>query len=231
MDLVAGNLGLNCEYRASPAEPMRLYATDLDGNGSIDPVFFYYIKSLDGVRHSFPGISRSQFSEQVPSVKKRFLRYSDYAKATYDEIFKNKSSQDILKLYCEETRTCYFENIGNGKFIKHPLPVETQFAPVNAIICEDLDNDGFKDLLLAGNEYQTEVFTGRYDASYGCFLKGSAEKKFIPVPPVASGFILNGDVKDMSLIRMPDGKKMVVVAINNDSMRVFRLNPAAKSLK
>jgi len=166
MDLVAGNLGLNCEYRVSPAEPMRLYATDLDGNGSIDPVFFYYIKGLDGVRHSFPGISRSQFSEQLPSIKKQFLRYSDYAKATYDDIFKNKSDQDVLKLFCEETRTCYFENIGNGKFIKHPLPVEAQFAPVNAIVCEDLDNDGFKDLLLAGNEYQTEVMTGRYDASY-----------------------------------------------------------------
>jgi enediyne biosynthesis protein E4 len=231
MDLVAGNLGLNCEYRVSPDEPMRLYATDLDGNGSIDPVFFYFIKTMDGVRHSFPGISRSQFSEQVPSVKKRFLRYSDYAKATYDEIFKNKSSQDILKLYCEETRTCYFENTGNGKFIKHPLPVEAQFAPVNTIICNDLDNDGYKDLLLAGNEYQTEVMTGRYDASYGCFLRGGADKKFTPVSPVASGFILNGDVKDMSLIRMSDGTKIILAAINNDSMRVYRVNPAANNRK
>ena len=186
---------------------------------------------MDGVRHSFPGISRSQLSEQVPSIKKRFLHYSDYAKATYDEIFKSKSGKDILKLFCEETRTCYFENTGNGKFIKHPLPVVAQFAPVNAIICDDLNNDGFKDLLLAGNEYQTEVMTGRYDASYGCFLKGGADKKFTPVSPVASGFILNGDVKDMSLMRMPDGTKLVLAAINNDSMRVFRINPPVKKLK
>ena len=75
MDLVAGNLGLNCEYRVSPAEPMQLFATDLDGNGSLDPVFFYYIKGLDGKKHSFPGISRNQFSEQVPSIKKQFLHY------------------------------------------------------------------------------------------------------------------------------------------------------------
>ena len=79
---------------------------------------------------------------------------------------------------------CWFENRGNGKFVKHPLPVEAQFAPVNAIICDDLDNDGFKDLLLAGNEYQTDVITGRYDASYGCFLRGSSKKTFISVPPV-----------------------------------------------
>jgi hypothetical protein len=227
IDLVAGNLGLNCEYRASPTEPMHLYATDLDGNGSPDPVFFYYIKGMDGKRNSHPGISRSQFSEQVPSIKKKFLRNKDYAQATYDDIFKGKDKKDILELYCEETRTCYFENTGNGKFIKHALPVEAQFAPVNAIICDDLDHDGFKDLLLAGNEYQTDVITGRYDASYGCFLRGRAEKTFVSVPPVKSGFILNGDVKNLSLIRLANGEKMVLAAVNNDSLRVFRINPVA----
>ena len=102
--------------------------------------------------------------------------------------------------------------------------MEAQFAPVNAIICDDLDNDGFKDLLLAGNEYQTEVMTGRYDASYGCFLKGSNKKTFTVVPPVKSGFILKGDVKDMSLLRLSNGEKIILAAVNNDSLRVFRVN-------
>ena len=44
-------------------------------------------------------------------------------------------------------RSCYFENMGDGKFIKHILPVEAQFAPVNSIICDDVDGDGFIDLL------------------------------------------------------------------------------------
>ena len=42
-DLIAGNLGLNCIYNVSDKEPMQVFATDLDGNGSIDPVPFYYI--------------------------------------------------------------------------------------------------------------------------------------------------------------------------------------------
>jgi hypothetical protein len=226
IDLIAGNLGLNCVYQVSPAAPMQLDAADLDGNGSIEPVLFYYIKGLDGKKHSYPGISRSQFSEQAPFIKKQFLRYQDYSKANYEEIFKGKGGKDILRLNCEETRSCYFENNGNGKFVKHPLPVEAQFAPVNAILCEDIDNDGFKDLLLAGNEYQTEVMTGRYDASYGCFLRGSADKKYISVPPVKTGFILNGDVKDLSMIRLANGMRIVLAAVNNDSLRVFRINPA-----
>jgi hypothetical protein len=231
IDLVAGNLGLNCEYKVSPLEPMQLFATDLDGNGSIDPFLFYYIKDRDGSKHSYPAVSRSRFAEQVPAIKKQFLLNEDYAQATYQDIFKGKASDKILQLHCDETRTCYFENTGNGKFIKHALPVEAQFSPVNTIICDDLDNDGFKDLLLAGNEYQAEVMTGRYDASYGCFLRGGSNKSFIPVPPASSGLILSGDVKDMSLIRLSNGEKILLAAVNNDSMRVFKIGAAINKSK
>jgi len=226
---VAGNLGLNCDYRVSLNEPMQLFASDLDGNGSIDPLFFYYIKSEDGLRHSYPAISRGRFADQVPSIKKRFLLNEDYSHATYDDIFKGKAPESILKWQCDETRTCYFENTGNGKFIKHPLPVEAQFSPVNAIVCEDFDNDGLKDLLLAGNEYQTDVMTGRYDASYGCFLKGIGDNNFLPVSPVKCGFIVNGDVKAMSLIYLLNGEKILLAAVNNDSMRAFRIKSSVKN--
>jgi enediyne biosynthesis protein E4 len=228
IDLVAGNLGLNCDYRVSAAEPMQLYASDMDGNGSIDPVFFYYIKGLDGDKHSYPAINRNRFADQVPAIKKQFLLHKDYSTATFNEIYRGKPKEKILQLFCDETRSCYFENTGNGKFIKHPLPVEAQFAPVNAIICDDLDNDGFKDLLLAGNEYQTEVITGRYDASYGCFLKGGNNKTFTSIPPAKSGFILDGDIKDMSLIRLSNGQKIILAAVNNDFSRAFRVNATIK---
>lgn len=222
-DLVAGNYGLNNNYKVSSKEPMQLFASDIDGNGSIDPVVFYYIKGEDGVRRSYPGVSRNLLSDQVPGIKKRFLLYSDYAGATADDIFKGKKEEEILRLTCNETRSCFFENLGNGKFQKHILPIETQFAPVNTIICDDFDKDGYKDLLLAGNEYQTEVVTGRYDALYGCFLRGSREKKFTAVPPAESGFMVTGDVKDMALIQSVDGKKRILVAVNDDSLRVFQV--------
>ncbi|HLP37827.1 VCBS repeat-containing protein [Lacibacter sp.] len=231
VDLVAGNLGLNCEYKVSLQEPMQLFVTDLDGNGSIDPFLFYYIKDGDGIKRSYPAISRGRFAERVPAIKKQFLLNEDYAHASYQDIFKGKAPEKILEFRCDETRTCYFENTGNGKFIKHALPVEAQFSPVNTIICDDLDNDGFKDLLLAGNEYQAEVMTGRYDASYGCFLRGGSNKSFTSVPPATSGFILNGDVKDMALIRLSNGEKIVLAAVNNDSMRVFKIAVAINKSK
>lgn len=228
IDLIAGNLGLNNSYRVSANEPMELFAADLDGNGSIDPVYFYYIKTKEGKKYSRPGISMSQFATQVPGIKKQFPLNENYAQSGFEEIFRGKSKDEMLHLVCDETRTCYFENKGNGKFEKHSLPVEAQFAPVNAIICDDLDNDGHKDILLAGNEYQAEVTRGRYDASYGCFLRGDGRSVFTAVAPVKSGFIVDGDVKDMALIAMPDKTKRILVAVNNDSLRVFKTGSALR---
>jgi len=221
LDLIAGNLGLNCKYHVTPEQPMHLFAADLDKNGTIDPILFYYIKDAKGERRLYPAINRNQFADQVPAVKKSFLLNKDYAHVSFDDIFNGKD--DVMRFSCDETRSCYFENMGNGKFVKHVLPMEAQFAPVNAIICDDFDKDGFKDLLLAGNEYQTEVVTGRYDASYGCFLQGGNKKTFTAVSPVKSGFILKGDVRDMKLLSLGNGKRVILAAVNDDSLRVFRV--------
>ena len=222
-DIIAGNLGLNCNYDVSKDQPMQLFAKDLDGNGSIDPVFFYYIKGGDGKKHLYPAISRAMFSDQVPSIKKQFLLAKDYSKASFEEIFPAGKREGLLHLSCNETKSCWLENLGNGKFKKHVLPVEAQFAPINSIICNDVDGDGYKDLIIAGNEYQQEVNTGRHDALYGLFLKGDREKTFKSVPSTVSGFIVDGDVKDMELIPLSNQEKVLVVTVNNDSLRVFRI--------
>lgn len=225
MDIVAGNLGLNCIYHTTPDRPMELYAKDLDGNGSVDPVFFYYIKNREGKLKPYPAISRAQFSDQVPAVKKQFLQAKDYATASFDEVFPGPKKEGLQHLTCTETRSCYFENLGGGKFRKQILPIEVQFAPINAIVCDDIDNDGWPDLVMAGNEYGTDVITGRYDASFGWFLKGGKDKTFRYVPPTESGFMVDGDVKDIAVLPFANNEKVLLVAVNNDSLRVFRIKP------
>ncbi len=231
LDIIAGNLGLNCEYEVSEQQPMELFATDLDHNGSIDPVFCYYVKDEDGVKRSYPAVSRKKLAEQVPSINKQFLLNRDYARAAFSDIYKARPGDSLLHLFCNETRSCWFENLGHHKFIKHPLPVEAQFAPVNAIVCEDFDHDGRMDLLLAGNEYQADVMRGRYDASYGCFLKGIAPsprsparndaERFTYVPGSPNGLMLQGDIKSMAMINSARGYKLLLAAANNDSLRVL----------
>lgn len=226
-DLIAGNLGQNSLYKSNEKYPMNLYAKDLDGNGNIDPLMFYYFPNHAGGRMSYPAITRSQFSEQVPSIKKKFLLAKDYAKAGFNEIFGAFSKEGLLELTCNETNTCILENLGGGRFAKKPLPDCAQIAPVNSIICDDLDGDGIKDLFLAGNEYQTEVITGRYDASYGCFLKGRADKSFEFLHPRITGILLDGDVRDLQVIQNKNGDKILLATINNQPLTSFRINRTA----
>jgi hypothetical protein len=56
------------------------------------------------------------------------------------------------------------------------------------------------------------------------FLKGT-KKGFVPVPPVQSGFMVHGDVRSIAVVRTKDNGKLVIAAVNNDSLRVFRIRP------
>jgi enediyne biosynthesis protein E4 len=221
LDIVAGNLGLNNKYKASPKEPIKLFAKDLDGNGSIDPLIAYYIADQNGERHLYPAIDRQQFAGQVPAIKKKYEQHAAYSKEKMEDILKGQK-KDMLELVCEETRTCWLENKGNGKFEMHALPTEAQLSPVNSIICTDVDGDQKLDIILAGNEYQAEVMTGMYDASYGLLLKGDSKGTFRAVSPLQSGLIIDGDVKDMKIINT-EKDRLLLVAVNNDKMKVFRL--------
>lgn len=223
MDLVAGNLGLNNKYKASHDQPIKLFAKDMDENGTVDPILCYYIINKEGKKELYPAIDRGQFAMQVPAIKKKFLYHADYAKQTANTIF-SKEKEDLQELVCEETRSCWIENKGAGKFEMHVLPQQVQWSPVNAIVCTDVDSDGQTDIILAGNEYQAEVMTGSYDASYGLILKGNGKGAFIPLTPASSGFIIAGDVKDLKLVTTSTKERIILAALNDDRVRAFKIN-------
>ena len=45
------------------------------------------------------------------------------------------------------------------------LPKYSQLSAINKILAKDLDNDGYKDIIVSGNMYNSEVETPRNDAS------------------------------------------------------------------
>jgi hypothetical protein len=222
-DIVAGNLGLNNPWHIDTAHPAGLVAKDFDGNGAIDPVFCYYSKDEEGKYTLSTGISRDAWAWQMPGIKKRYETNEGYATAAMDELLTPEMMQGALVLHCAETRSGWFAGNGRGGFTFHPFPREAQIAPVNTAVHADIDGDGNPDLLLAGNEYQASVMPGRYDASYGLLLKGDGHGGWTPVPPATSGLILDGDVKDMKLLRA--GNRMVLLtAINDQPLKAWQLN-------
>jgi hypothetical protein len=227
MDYVAGNLGLNTQYKVSQAQPMRIIAKDFDRNGSLDPVCSYYVQG-----ESYPIYQRNLLLTQIPSLQNKFKTYEEYARASMAEIF----PEDLIKgAYVSDSRffeSSYIENLGKGSFKIHPLPVEAQFAPLFGMLTNDYNSDGNIDLLLAGNSYSSSISDGQYDAFIGLFLAGDGKGGFSPVPGRESGFFVDGDAKGMSELTMRDGSSLILVARNSDSLKVIKpLRSPAKIIK
>ncbi len=230
LDIIAGNIGLNNPYHISSQTPAELIAKDFDRNGVIDDIFCYYIKDNNGQYELSSGISRDAWAMQMPSIKNAFELNSAYANAGMDQIFTKEMMDSALVLKCSEAESGYFENDGKGHFTFHAFPREAQEAPVNAIACTDINGDGNTDIIIAGNEYQANVTTGRLDASYGLVLLGDGKGNFRPVAPVTSGLILDGDVKDLKLIKV-GGQNILLSAINDANMKAFMLRQKSIDLK
>ncbi|MEO6731720.1 MAG: VCBS repeat-containing protein [Ferruginibacter sp.] len=222
MDFIAGNLGLNNKFNVSPETPLKLYAGDFDGNKFTDIVPAYFMKNNEGRYELFPALDRTQLADQLPSIKKKFLMHKDFAGVNMQHLLASIAVKDVVEKECQTTASVWIENLGNGHFKHHVLPLQAQFAPINTMLADDMDGDGITDILLAGNEYQEEVSTGRYDASYGLFLKGLGRGKFVAERPVKTGFIINGDVKAITSVTTRDAT-FIIAAVNNGAVRCFTI--------
>jgi hypothetical protein len=216
IDYAAGNLGLNTQYKVSQEEPMRITAKDFDINGSMDPVCSYYVQGKN-----YPIYHRNLMISQIPSLQNKFKTYEEYARATFDDIFPPTDLKDAYIKDCRFTESAWIENLGNGTFKIHSLPVEAQISPVFGILSGDYNSDGNPDLLLTGNSYSSNIYTGQYDASIGLFMVGDGKGGFSPVPGRESGFFADGDAKGMAELVLKDGSSLVLVARNSDSLKVI----------
>ena len=221
IDYIAGNLGLNSSYQATPAEPMTLFAKDLDDNGLLDPMVFCYMKAEDGSRQPFPMTAKDDMASQLISIRKRFPTYRSYGLATMDVLWGPKERENALKFQATDMASSYIENLGNGHFSIHALPLEAQAAPVYGMIGKDLDGDGNLDLLLVGNDYGMDPYSGRHDAFIGLYLRGDGRGGFLPLSLSASGFYVRGDGKGLALLHTAREEDIFIATQNQDSVLAF----------
>lgn len=218
MDIVLGNYGLNTQFKVNEKEPMELYYKDFDGNGSIDPILCYYINGV-----SYPAFSKDDITEQIPSLKNKFLQYHDYANATIFDLFTKTQLNDAGKLVCNNLTTGYLENKGKAGFEWHVLPTEAQYAPIFGINVLDVNGDGNNDILLTGNNTYTRIKFGRYDANHGVLLLGNGKGAFKYVPQYSSGLNIRSNVRSATSINI-GMQSHILVASNDTSVIDLKLN-------
>jgi hypothetical protein len=222
-DFVVGNLGANNSHHPTSERPLKIYAKDFDNNGSIDPVTFaFYKEKQGGTYNSFPSHFWDDLNGQSPMFRRKFERYKYYAVSTEETFFTETEKNDVLILTGNYDRSVWVENLGNGKFKVHELPTLAQVAPVNGILVDDVDGDGFTDILLVGNDYGNEIFIGRLDASVGALLLGDGKGNFEAVKPMESGFIVPGDAKALVKLHTRQGSPLYFASQNRGKLLAFR---------
>ena len=226
-DFVLGNFGLNNQYHVDAEHPAKLLYKDFDNNGSIDPIFHYYVDDTLAFAYS-----RDELIGQIPGMKKKFVDYNSFAAADFSEYFSGEQLAGSDTLTAGLLETVYMQNDGKGKFTMRKLPVEAQFSPVHAIASADVNGDGHLDIITGGNFTQARVSTGQCDANYGIVFLGDGKGAFSTLDPEMSGLKIRGDVRDFSLIRIK-GELYLLAGRNGDSVKVYRIQPqkaAASSL-
>jgi len=196
-EIIAGNYGLNSQCKVSADQPAELFFKDFDANGSVDPLFCFYVQG-----RSYPYVTRDELLEQIGKLRSRFTDYKSYADAVLTDIFDENELGTAKRLHVDHLETTLFIKNSGGKYQPTPLPLEAQFSPVHATETLDFNNDGNLDLLLCGNNSYSKIKIGKSDANYGVLLRGNGRGEFEYVPQSMSGLILKGDVR--SVIKIHD---------------------------
>ena len=217
-DLVVGNQGLNFRIHATPDAPLKMYVGDFDSNGGTDHILVY---NNNGKNYPLP--SRDQLVKQIPSLKKYFLSYKDYRDVALEDIITPQQKGNSTEMIVDSFTSLYLRNNGQS-FTPIPLPFEAQLFPIFAIHSEDLDGDGFKDLMLAGNLTATQPDLGPDDGGIGLVMKGNGKGQFTPLTAMKSGFFVPGEGREIVVVKDSRGKKVYLVSRNNDTVLSFSKN-------
>jgi enediyne biosynthesis protein E4 len=206
IDIIAGNQGLNNQFTTTPAEPMEMFYSDFDGNGTIEPVISYYID-----HKSWPIYSRDDLVQQIPSFNKKFLFFSDYAKSDMNDVFGDKL-KTAKRYYASQLQSIILVN-NNNKFTEQPLPEEAQWYPVYAIVVTNQ-----KSIITGGNQSYSRIKFGAYGSGRGDVFINEGHLKFDRLPPIKSGLNIKGDIRNAVVA----GDKLVI-GINNQQPLVYSL--------
>jgi hypothetical protein len=231
IDYIVGNTGSNAFFKASDDYPIYITAKDFDNNGSYDAFPSVFLKDVDGKMKEFPVHTRDDIVKQMIGMRVKFQNYKSFASATMDQVITPEMRKGALRLKANTLQSVYLRNDGNGKFTMIDLPVQAQTSQLCGMVVDDFDGDGNLDVIMNGNDYGTEVTSGRYDAFNGLILKGDGKGGFNPLTIMQSGIYIPGNGKALVKLMGAKGKYLLAASQNRDVMKIFELKKDAHPVK
>ena len=212
LDIIAGNLGLNTKLKANFIEPIKLYVKDFDENGTQESILSVFKSD----HKSYVFHQRRDLADQMPTFKKEYLRYEDYAGKEFSDVFSPSVTNGAQVHEVIILETAVFINNGNNQFECKPLPFPAQVSSVNTILYDKTQGQ----VILAGNftDFKPEIgmlegtFGQVFDFRNGQFVYSSASNK---------GLKIKGQVRSSLVLTQKKGIAYLF-GRNNGRLAVYR---------
>ena len=76
---------------------------------------------------------------------------------------------------------------------------------------------------MGGNFFGARVKYGRYDANKGLLLLGDGNGDFKTVSFIESGLNVNGEVRDIAIVKMADASNLILFVRNNEKIATYKI--------
>ena len=191
-----------------------MYVNDFDENGSNEQIIFQYNGDS-----AYTMSLRHDLVMQMPSLKKRYLKYNSYKNQTANDIFSSEKLNTSQLNLIFDLETSIFIN-KSGIFNKISIPIDAQFSSVHSIYTDDINSDGYLDIILGGNLHSVKPEVGRYDANFGQVYISKNGEYFSKLRNIESGIRFIGEVRDIVGLKVNNIDELIVLN-NNDSLQSF----------
>jgi len=215
-DYVVGNVGTNIKFKVSNEKPLRIYADDFDSNNTHDVVLS---NKYNGT--FVPVRGKECSTQQMPFIAQKMPSFEEFANSSLADIYGEK----ITTAYQREVnsfKSILLLNKGDNNFEKIELPSLAQTMPILDSDIIDVNKDGYEDIVIVGNIYNTEVETPRLDNPYALILVSDTQKNYKVLSPNKTGLYIDGNAKSVATIKSNDTYQ-IIITCNNDSIETFIL--------
>ena len=214
-ELILGNYGLNSMFKASIDKPLTLYVNDFDRNGRSEQILgMYYGDNL------YPIVQLKDLWMQLPYLKKEYLKFESYKNKKMIDLLGESAMEGTKILEVYNLASLVLRNESGIKFEVDTLPFMAQISSIYSILSEDINNDGYNDLILGGNLSEIKPEFGPSKSSYSSLFFGNKDGKFEYINSNKSGIFIDGDLRDLTKIKI-NKKDSYIFALNNSEIKIL----------
>ncbi|MDG1681835.1 MAG: VCBS repeat-containing protein [Flavobacteriaceae bacterium] len=214
-DYVVGNIGSNIKFKTSSEKPLRIYADDFDNNGTHDLVLSYEYENK-----YVPLRGKECSTQQMPFIAEKIPTFTEFANSSLQDIYGDKINTSYMREVTDLNSYILINN-GDSTFKRVKLPDLAQTIPILSSDVFDYNKDGYEDVIISGNIYNTEVETPRLDNPFALVLLSNKKNGYQCLSPNATGLYTIGNTKSVRVLNDP---KVLIIGNNSESIESFLIN-------